>query len=259
MRWALSLEYCGTGFSGWQIQPDQPSVQASLERALFEIAGHPIRVIAAGRTDTGVHASCQVVHFDTDVDRRQNAWLRGVNAFLPDSIAVLDARRVEDEFHARFSASGRHYRYLLLNRPIRPALLAGRMGWFHAPLDVDAMQAAAQLLLGEHDFSSFRAALCQAKSPVKQMYRLDTHRNGDVIVFDLHASAFLHHMVRNLVGCFVHIGKGNQPPEWILEVLAARNRSAAAPTFMPDGLYLTGVDYPEKFNIGAPRLPSFIL
>lgn len=259
MRWALVLEYSGFDFSGWQIQPDQPSVQESLEFALQEIAGHPVRVTAAGRTDAGVHASCQVVHFDTDTNRRQNAWLRGVNAFLPKSIAVLEAQSVDDEFHARFSASGRHYRYLLLNRPIRPALMSGRIGWFHAPLDVEAMHVAAQLLLGEHDFTSFRAALCQAKSPVKKMYRLDVYRNGDVIVFDLHASAFLHHMVRNLVGCFVHIGKGNQPPEWILEVLAARDRSVAAPTFMPDGLYLTGVDYPERFNIGSPRLPSFVL
>lgn len=259
MRWALTLEYCGISFNGWQVQADRPTVQQSLEMALFEIAGEPIRVTAAGRTDTGVHATSQVVHFDTPVERRQNAWVRGVNAFLPDSIAVLDARAVSDEFHARFSAQARRYRYVLLNRAIRPAVLDGRVGWYHSELDCDRMHEAAQLLLGEHDFSSFRAALCQAKTPVKHLYRLDVQRQGDVIVFDLHANAFLHHMVRNLVGCLIQIGKGSQPPAWIVEVLAARSRSVAAPTFMPDGLYLTGVDYPEKFGVGSYRPPSFIL
>lgn len=259
MRWALTLEYCGTHFSGWQVQADQSTVQQSLELALFEIAGQPIRVTAAGRTDTGVHATSQVVHFDAPVERRQNAWLRGVNSFLPNSIAVLDARAVSEEFHARFSAQGRHYRYVLLNRAIRPAVLDGRVGWYHSELDCDRMHEAAQLLLGEHDFSSFRAALCQAKTPVKCLYRLDVQRQGDVIIFDLHANAFLHHMVRNLVGCLIQIGKGSQPPAWIVDVLAARSRSVAAPTFMPDGLYLTGVDYPEKFGVGSYRPPSFIL
>lgn len=259
MRWALTLEYSGLGFSGWQSQPDQPSVQEALEQAIAAIAGHPVRVVAAGRTDAGVHASCQVVHFDTEVQRRQNAWLRGVNAFLPEGVAVLEATAVSEDFHARFSARSRRYRYLLLNRPSRPGLLVGRIGWYHAPLDEGLMQQAADLLLGEHDFSSFRAAECQAKTPVKQLYRLDVRRESDVLIFDLHANAFLHHMVRNLVGCLVHVGKGRYPVEWMGEVLAERRREAAAPTFMPDGLYLTGVDYPEAFGVGGHRPPLLTL
>lgn len=259
MRWALTLEYCGLGFSGWQVQPDQPSVQQSLEQAIAAIAGHPVRVTAAGRTDTGVHATSQVVHFDTGIERRQNAWLRGVNAFLPQSVAVLDARAVNEQFHARFSARSRRYRYVLLNRAARPGVLAGRIGWYHAPLDCARMQQAAQFLLGEHDFSSFRAAECQARSPIKQLHSIDIRREGDVLVFDLHANAFLHHMVRNLVGCLVHVGKGRYPAEWLAEVLAARDRTRAAPTFMADGLYLTGVEYPDQPDIGAHRPPLLTL
>lgn len=255
MRWALTLEYDGRNYSGWQIQPDQNSVQDELERALAAIAGHPVRVTAAGRTDAGVHATCQVVHFDTTVERKQNAWLRGVNAFLPDGVAVLDARAVDDSFHARFSAMGRRYRYLLLNRAARPGLLSGRIGWYHAPLDVERMQQAAAVLLGEHDFSSFRAAECQARTPVKHLYQLDIWRSGDVIAFDLHANAFLHHMVRNIVGCLVHVGKGRYPVSWMADVLAARNRVAAAPTFMAAGLYLAGVDYPPETGVGGWRPP----
>lgn len=259
MRWALTLEYDGQAFSGWQVQPQQPSVQQSLEQAIAAIAGHPVRVTAAGRTDAGVHASCQVVHFDTDTVRRQNAWLRGVNAFLPSSVSVLDAVAVDDQFHARFSARSRRYRYLILNRASRPGILAGRIGWYHAPLDCERMQQAAGLLLGEHDFSSFRAAECQARSPVKTLYAIDIRREGDVVVFDLHANAFLHHMVRNLVGCLVHVGRGRQPPQWLADVLAARTREAAAPTFMADGLYLTGVEYDPAWAVGGWRPPLLTL
>lgn len=259
MRWALTLEYDGQAFSGWQVQPQQPSVQQALEQAIAAIAGHPVRVTAAGRTDAGVHASCQVVHFDTDTVRRQNAWLRGVNAFLPSSVSVLDAVAVDDQFHARFSARSRRYRYLILNRASRPGILAGRIGWYHAPLDCERMQQAAGLLLGEHDFSSFRAAECQARSPVKTLYAIDIRREGDVVVFDLHANAFLHHMVRNLVGCLVHVGRGRQPPQWLADVLAARTREAAAPTFMADGLYLTGVEYDPAWAVGGWRPPLLTL
>lgn len=259
MRWALTLEYCGLGFSGWQVQPEQPSVQQALEQAIAAIAGHPVRVTAAGRTDTGVHATSQVVHFDTGTERRQNAWLRGVNAFLPQSVAVLEAQAVSEQFHARFSARSRRYRYVLLNRAARPGVLAGRIGWYHAPLDCARMQQAAQFLLGEHDFSSFRAAECQARSPIKQMHSIDIRREGDVLILDLHANAFLHHMVRNVVGCLVHVGKGRYPPDWLAGVLAARDRTHAAPTFMADGLYLTGVEYAEYPDIGAHRPPLLTL
>jgi tRNA pseudouridine38-40 synthase len=254
MRIALGVEYDGSRFCGWQSQPDGRTVQDTLQRALGGIAGEnaaaePISVIAAGRTDTGVHALEQVVHFDTLVERPLTAWVRGVNALLPDSIAVRWAHPVPDEFHARFSAHGRSYRYLLINRAVRPAIQSGKVGWFHAPLDVTAMQTAAQHLLGEHDFSAFRAAECQAKSPVKRLQQLDIRRQGDMLIFDVSADAFLHHMVRNMVGCMVYVGKGKYPPDWLAEVLAGRERSLAAPTFAPDGLYLRHIKYDEKWGL----------
>jgi len=268
MRIALGVEYDGSPYLGWQSQPDGLTVQDTLQLALSRIAGgqvdggresgaeatEPISVVAAGRTDTGVHALEQVVHFDTTAERPLTAWVRGVNALLPDSIAVRWAHPVPDEFHARFSAQRRSYRYLLLNRPMRPAIQAGRVGWHHAPLDIDVMQAAAQCLLGKHDFSAFRAVQCQAKSPVKHLYRLDIRRQGDLLVFDLSADAFLHHMVRNMVGCLVYVGKGKYPAAWLAEVLAGRERSLAAPTFSPDGLYLRKITYDGKW--GLPQLPD---
>lgn len=254
MRIALGLEYDGRGVSGWQSQPHGNTVQDALQSALASIACHPVSVIAAGRTDAGVHAAQQVVHFDSGVSRPMNAWVRGVNRFLPSGIAVLWAQVVDDEFHARFSAFSRSYSYYLLNHPVRPALAAGRVGWFHSPLDVAAMQEAAALLLGEHDFSSFRAAECQAKSPVKQLSRFDISEHNGLIRFDLRANAFLHHMVRNLVGALVYVGKGAHPPGWMAELLAARDRTSAPPTFMPDGLYLTGVGYPDRFGLPAAEV-----
>jgi tRNA pseudouridine38-40 synthase len=249
VRVALGLEYDGGGFCGWQSQPSGCGVQDALEEALGKIAGRPVRVVAAGRTDTGVHASVQVVHFDTDVHRPETAWVRGVNAFLPGGMAVLWARPVADDFHARFSALGRSYRYVLLTHPVRPALLNGRVGWFHLPLDLHAMREGAGYLLGEHDFSAFRAAECQAKSPVRRMDALEIRAAGDYLVFDLSANAFLHHMVRNLVGCLVYVGKGRYPPAWIKELLDSRDRTLAAPTFAPDGLYLSGIRYDPKWGI----------
>lgn len=249
MRIALGLEYCGTPFHGWQSQPQGGTVQDALESALATIAGERIGVICAGRTDAGVHATLQVVHFETTVDRPLSAWVRGVNSHLPDGVAVRWAVPVDAEFHARFSARGRRYRYLLLNRPQRPGLWQGRVGWFHLPLDVSAMQMAAKHLIGEHDFSSFRASNCQAKTPVKTLWRADVHQNGNMIVFDFEASAFLHHMVRNLVGSLVYIGKGLQGPDWMAELLQLCDRKVAAPTFSPDGLYFRGPLYEAHWNL----------
>jgi len=253
MRIAIGVEYDGLPYYGWQSQADGHTVQDTLQHALSQIAGEPISVIAAGRTDTGVHALEQVIHFDTRAERPLTAWVRGVNAVLPDSIAVCWAHPVPDEFHARFSAHGRSYRYLLINRPTRSALHAGKVGWFHAPLDVAAMQDAAQCLLGEHDFGAFRAAQCQAKSPVKHLHQLDIRREGEMLIFDLGADAFLHHMVRNIIGCLVYVGKGTHPPDWLAEVLASRERSLAAPTFAPDGLYLRRIQYEAKWGLPQKR------
>ncbi|BAO29102.1 tRNA pseudouridine(38-40) synthase TruA [Sulfuritalea hydrogenivorans] len=253
MRIALTLEYDGSGFCGWQSQAGGGAVQDALESALSLVADAPIRVACAGRTDAGVHAIGQVVHFDTAALRPDTAWVRGVNSHLPASVAVRWAQSVPDDFHARFSATGRRYRYVLLNRGERPGLMAKRVGWFHRPLDADAMQAAAGLLLGEHDFSAFRAVECQAKSPVKTLRRADVTRHGDLLVFDFEASAFLHHMVRNIVGALVYVGKGAHPPEWVGELLAGRDRARAAPTFEACGLYFAGVDYDPvwQLKVGA--------
>lgn len=253
-RIALGLEYDGRAFYGWQIQPQQITVQAVLEQALEKMAGHPVRVHAAGRTDTGVHGAMQVVHFDTAAPRPLTAWVRGVNSFLPPEVAVLWAKEVPDAFHSRFSATARHYRYIILNHPVRPALLAGKVGWIHQPLNLAAMREAALLLLGEHDFSSFRASGCQAKTPVKTLSRLEIHSDGHLMQCNFSANAFLHHMVRNMMGALLHVAKGNEAPHWVTQLLVARNRSVAPPTFMPDGLYLAGVSYPDVFDI--PSMPS---
>ncbi|MEP6998728.1 MAG: tRNA pseudouridine(38-40) synthase TruA [Betaproteobacteria bacterium] len=255
MRIALGLEYDGAPFHGWQTQADGTGVQDALERALSAIADAPLTAVAAGRTDAGVHAAMQIVHFDTEVRRAESAWVRGVNAFLPSSVAVRWALDVPADFHARFAATGRHYTYLLLDRPVRPALLAGRVGWYHRPLALDLMRAGADALLGRHDFSAFRAADCQAKSATRMLDRLDIAREGDMVRFDLHADAFLQHMVRNIVGALVYVGNGRHPPPWIAELLSGRDRTRAAPTFAADGLYLTGVDYPPRWNLPATRAP----
>jgi tRNA pseudouridine38-40 synthase len=224
-------------------------VQDVLEVGLAAIAGHAVSVMAAGRTDRGVHAKAQVAHFDTDVQRPESAWVRGVNAFLPESIAVLWSRPVDPEFHARFSALSRTYRYRLLNRPVRPALEARHTGWYHAPLDIDAMRTAARALVGEHDFSAFRAAECQAKTPVRTVHSITIDRHEDEIHLLIRANAFLHHMVRNIVGSLVYVGSSRQRPEWIGELLQMRDRTRAAPTFMPEGLYLERVDYEAKWGL----------
>jgi len=263
MRIALWVEYDGAAFFGWQSQPGGRTVQDVLEHALTQIAGMPVRVHCAGRTDTGVHALAQVVHFDMEVKRPLTAWVRGVNAHLPPQVTVRWSGLVPDEFHARFSASARRYRYVLLNRPERPGVLHGKVGWCHRALDVAAMQTAAAVLAGTHDFSAFRAAECQAKSPVKTLHALDIRRVEDMVYFDCHANAFLHHMVRNLVGALVFVGMGRHPVEWLGELLRSGDRRQAAPTFSPDGLYLVGIDYgphwglPQQGRIIAlPQLPT---
>jgi tRNA pseudouridine38-40 synthase len=254
MRIAIGLEYDGAAFSGWQSQPSGNTVQDVLEEALGRIAGGRIQVACAGRTDAAVHALAQVAHFDATVERPLSAWVRGVNTHLPSAVAVNWAAAVPEDFHARFCAEARSYRYLLLNRPARPGLQAGKVGWCHQPLDVEAMQEAAACLLGEHDFSSFRAAECQAKSPVKTMHEFSVRRDGNLVVFACRANAFLHHMVRNLVGALVYVGMGRHPPGWLAELLAARDRRMGAPTFDPAGLYLVGVEYDARW--GIPSVPA---
>jgi tRNA pseudouridine38-40 synthase len=255
MRIAVGLEYCGTPFSGWQSQRDGCGVQDALERVLATIADTKIRTIAAGRTDAGVHATMQVAHFDVDVSRPETAWVRGVNAQLPREVAVLWAQPVSDDFHARNTATGRYYTYVLANRPARPALLAGRIGWYHLPLDIPLMTAAAGALVGTHDFSAFRAALCQAKSPIKTLSEITITTHAGHIRFDFRADAYLHHMIRNIVGSLVYVGAGKHPPAWIGELLASRERTRAAPTFSPDGLYFTGADYDARWGLPPTRRP----
>lgn len=249
MRIVLGVEYAGTGFLGWQTQPGGRTVQGSLEAALASIAGHPLRLHCAGRTDSGVHATAQVVHFDTAAVRPLSAWVRGVNSCLPADLAVRWSCEVSADFHARYSAVSRRYRYVLYNSPVRPAILTGRVGWFHLPLDEALMAQGLTHLVGRHDFSSFRAAGCQARSPIKHLYEASVRRDGDYLTFDFWGSAFLHHMVRNMVGALIYVGKGAHPPHWIAELLAARNRRDAAPTFPADGLYLCGVEYPPHWPL----------
>lgn len=221
-----------------------------LEAALAAIADtRVVATTAAGRTDRGVHARLQVAHFDTEAKRPGSAWVRGVNALLPDAVAVLWSREVPDEFHARYSARSRTYRYALLNRAVRPALSARHAGWFHLPLDVQKMREAAALLVGEHDFSAFRSSECQAKSPVRTIFGLDVSRESDTIHFVVRANAFLHHMVRNLVGSLVYVGKGKHPPQWVGDLLRSRDRAQAAPTFGPEGLYLETIEYEPKWKL----------
>jgi tRNA pseudouridine38-40 synthase len=254
VRIALGLEYNGSTFCGWQTQPSRCGVQDCLEAALRGIAGEHVETVCAGRTDAGVHALEQVVHFDAAAHRPESAWVRGVNASLPASLAVLWAREVDAEFHARYSAVRRGYRYVLLNRAVRPATDHGRVGWFHLPLDVARMSAAASLLAGEHDFSAFRSSECQARSPVRTLERIDIERRGEYVVFEFWANAFLHHMVRNLIGTLVYVGKGKHPPEWAREVLEQRDRARAAPTFDAAGLYLARVEYGAAWQL--PRVPA---
>lgn len=252
-RIALGLEYDGTAFAGWQIQPDQPTVQQAVEAALSRVADHPVQVVCAGRTDAGVHATGQVVHFDSDAPRSEWSWVLGANANLPRAVSVNWARTVPNGFHARFEARARSYRYVLLNRATRPGVDHDRVAWLHRPLDVERMHDAAQRLLGEHDFSAYRAQGCQAKSPVRVLHRLTVTRTDERVVFEATANAFLHHMVRNLVGALTMVGIGERPVEWPRAVLDGRDRTKGAATASPSGLYLIAVEYPAHYGLPSPR------
>lgn len=258
MRIALGISYSGTPYDGWQSQPSGNTVQDQVEQALglFTAQVDRPKLMCAGRTDAGVHGLMQVAHFDTSIARDDTSWVRGTNRFLPADIAVQWAREVPEQFHARASALTRRYAYILLEAPVRPSLDAGRVGWVFRPLALEAMQAAAQTLLGEHDFSSFRAAQCQAHTPVKTLLKLDISRRGAYWRFDFEASAFLHHMIRNIMGCLIMIGQGSRPVSWMDEVLAARSREMAAPTFSPHGLYFLGPTYATEWGL-ACHAPTF--
>ena len=256
-RIVLMLEYRGQNWSGWQIQPERPTLQQALEQALAAIAGVNITVTAAGRTDAGVHACMQVVHFDAPVKRPLQAWVRGVNSYLPESMAVWWAGEVAPEFHARFSALARSYDYWLLNHAVRPALMSQQVGWSHWPLDVACMHEAVQFLLGQHDFSAFRAVDCQANSPVKTVREAKVELVGGLVRFQITADAFLHHMVRNLMGSLLLIGSKRKPVDWLWHLLQAGDRSLAGPTFMPDGLYLSRVEYAAHWGLPSAPPPRF--
>ena len=251
-RVALGLQYDGRAWHGWQSQPHRLTVQDALEAALARFADRPVRTACAGRTDTGVHALGQVVHFDTDAVRTVGGWVRGVNALLPASIAITWSAVVDDAFDARFDAVARTYHYLLLVQPSRSPHWQGRAGWMHAPLDLDAMTDAARSLVGTHDFTTFRSAECQAKSPVKTMHEAVVTCSGDFVHFSFTANAFLHHMVRNVVGSLIAIGRGRHDPAWLGALIERRDRALAAPTFMPDGLYLARVHYPSRIVLPSP-------
>lgn len=249
MRVALGLAYDGSGFRGWQTQPGGQTVQDTIEAALASFLNHPVQTTCAGRTDAGVHALNQVVHLDSVAVRPPESWVRGMNALLPPAIAVQWACPVVDDFHARFSAQSRHYLYIVRNDRVRTPLLHGRVGWVYRPLDVKRMRQAAERLIGEHDFSSFRSSDCQAASPIRTLHAIDISESGPFFFFRFKANAFLHHMIRNIMGSLLYVGLGRQDAKWIDELLTKRDRCLAAPTFQADGLYLAGVDYPQAFGL----------
>lgn len=254
-RWALGVEYDGNAFVGWQRQKDGPSVQAAVEHALGYVAGHPIELHCAGRTDAGVHATGQVIHFDSTARRQERNWLLGANARLPQTVTLLWARPMPRAFHARFAAHARRYRYVIANQALRPAIQAGKVAWWRYPLDAERMHEAAQGLCGEHDFTSLRAAACQARSAVKTIHSIRVHRQGRYILLDVHANAFLHHMVRNIAGVLIAIGQGKRPVNWVETLLNARDRRASGITAPAGGLYLVGVDYDPVFALPPPDQP----
>jgi tRNA pseudouridine38-40 synthase len=259
LRIALGIEYDGAPFCGWQTQPGGGSVQDALQAALARFADAGVEVVAAGRTDAGVHAIAQVAHFDAPVERTTASWVRGTNTYLPRELRVLWAAGVPGDFHARYSATARTYDYLLLNDAVAPAALHGKVGWYHRPLDLDRMREAAALVEGEHDFSAFRDSQCQARTPVRLLHAARVSQRGSLFRFHFTANAFLHHMVRNLVGSLVQVGAGRQAPGWLAELLDARDRRNAAPTFAPDGLYLSGIDYDDRFGLPRFRASPHIL
>jgi tRNA pseudouridine38-40 synthase len=256
LRYAIGIEYDGSAFLGWQLQRQEPTVQGELEKALARVADHESRITACGRTDAGVHALCQVAHFDSEANRSERSWVLGLNSHLPAGVSVLWVRAVDERFHARFSAFARTYRYRMLNRWIRPALQHGKASWVRQPLDETSMNEAAQHLLGEHDFSAFRASACQATHPVREIQAIEVRREADVVTLDVTANGFLYHMVRNIAGSLIRVGVGEQRPSWILELLESRDRTKAAPTAQPDGLYFVRARFPAEFDLPS-RAPAF--
>ncbi|MFK8258066.1 tRNA pseudouridine(38-40) synthase TruA [Erwinia sp. AnSW2-5] len=259
LKLALGIEYDGSRYYGWQRQQEVRSVQEKLEIALTKVANHPVEVVCAGRTDAGVHGTGQVVHFETTSQRKDAAWTLGVNTHLPADIAVRWVKAVPDDFHARFSATARRYRYMIYNQRLRPAILGGGITHFYHPLDVEKMQRAGQCLLGENDFTSFRAVQCQSRTPMRNVIHLNVSRYGAYVVVDIKANAFVHHMVRNIVGSLMEVGCGNQSEGWIAELLAAKDRKLAAATGRAEGLYLVAVDYPTRFEIPRPPMGPLFL
>ena len=252
----LGVSYNGQAYQGWQSQLSRQTAQDQLELALGKFAGQRISTLCAGRTDAGVHGLMQVVHFDTLLERATSSWVRGTNGFLPRDMAVEWAQVMPQEFHCRASALSRRYAYIVMESPVRPSLDLGRVGWSFRPLNLLAMRAAALHLLGEHDFTSFRASACQALTPVKTLQRLDISQRGAYWRFEFEANAFLHHMIRNIMGCLIAVGYHKHPPEWVKGVLLARNRDAAAPTYSPDGLYFLGPRYAPHWGL-PERTPAF--
>jgi len=259
MRIALGIEYDGANYFGWQRQKEVISVQQKLEEALSQIANHPVTVNCAGRTDSGVHGTGQVVHFETDAKRKDVAWTLGVNANLPDDIAVRWVKQVNDDFHARFSATARRYRYIIYNAAFRPGILRAGLSHYHHDLDEKMMHDAGQFIVGEQDFTSFRALHCQANSPTRTIEYLTITRQADFIIIDIKANAFLHHMVRNIAGSLIEIGRGKQPVDWLATLLTLKDRSKAAATAKPGGLYLVEVDYPAQFELPRPAVGPLFL
>lgn len=254
-RYAASIQYDGASYHGWQsLKSGLPTVQAAVEKALSKVANHQVSVVCAGRTDAGVHGCNQIIHFDSDSVRTERGWTYGANTNLPDSVAVNWVKPISDEFHARFSATWRRYRYVILNRPIRPAHLPKGVTWNYRPLDAERMKEAGAHLVGRHDFNAYRAVQCQAKNPVREVTRLDIRRFGDLIVIDIQANAFLHHMVRNIAGVLMAIGSGKYEPAWAKEVLETRDRTQGGVTAPPYGLYFVDVGYPDEFEL--PETPS---
>jgi tRNA pseudouridine38-40 synthase len=249
VRLALGISYVGTGWEGWQSQPSGLALQDVVEAALSKFAGLELSTLCAGRTDAGVHALMQVVHLDTGLERDERSWVRGTNRFLPPDVAIEWARETSPQFHARAHALRRRYCYVLREAPTRPSVEAGRVGWVYRPLNLENLENAAHLLVGEHDFSSFRASACQAKSPVKILHDIRISRRGAYWRFDFEANAFLHHMIRNIMGCLIYVGQGRKAPDWVGDVLRARDRKVAAPTFSPAGLYFLGPVYDASWGL----------
>lgn len=252
MKIAACIEYDGSKFRGWQTQRGEPTVQSAVEQALSSIADEEITVHCAGRTDTGVHACGQVVHFETGAERSARSWVQGANTMLPSGVSLLWTRPVADDFHARFSALSRAYRYVILNRPVRPTYLAGKVAWIHEELDVKRMRSGARCLLGKHDFSAFRSSRCANKVPVKNMQALEVGSQGEWVWMDVEADGFLHHMVRNIAGSLLAVGCGDHEPRWVEEVLQSKDRTRGGVTAAPDGLYFVKAAYPERFALPSP-------